>query len=165
MAQQGGNDGVETVLLAAIEAAFTDVPKGAITIHEADLLYNLGISQTERDAARARDRDSRWQEIPDSTIRKCSHALPFLDQIGWRYYVPAYMSWSIRHVADRESDSVDSTIYTFSHFDDAGYARYQSLSASQLTVVRRFLQFMADHPGQADDEVARDSLEKYWSRF
>jgi hypothetical protein len=124
------------------------VPRGRITIHEAEVIDNYG-SAAERTAASKLDAEERWERVPDEDIEACTTALCHLDPEGWRYYLPAYMIWSLKHF--RVSDSIvsDFTIYTFgpsssdSPLDDYNMARFRLLNQAQSRAVCRFLRSMA----------------------
>ena len=76
---------VETAeaIIEAIESAFAGTPPGAITIHEAEVIDDYG-SDAERRAARERDAEGSWDQVPDWDIEECQDALCFLDPEGWR---------------------------------------------------------------------------------
>jgi len=157
-------------IIEAIRSAFAGTPRGAITIHEAEVIDEYG-SAEERREARMRDTEEDWGEVPDDDIEECTAALCHLDREGWRYYIPAYMIWSLRNF--RTSDSVvsDFTIYTFdlTHENrllrNYQLERFSLLSQEQARAVCRFLRFMVSHDGDADGEVAQLALDKYWGRF
>lgn len=149
-------------LLALIERAFDGVPRGQITLHEADLLDRYEFTVAEQEAARSKDQESRWQDVPDEAIVDNADAMPFLDPASWRYYLPAFMSWSIRHIDEKDADPVDATIYTVAHTDTSYLDRYRTLSDDQVSAVARFLRFMMIHPVIAHSTVAAEALEFYW---
>jgi hypothetical protein len=153
-------------LVSEIEMAFADVRRGATTIHEAEILDRAFAAAHERELARAKDRETRWQEIPDDTIAECFDALAFLDPESWRYYLPAYMRWALVHLADEHHDAIDGVIYSLSSHGPDAIARYEVLSPEQSRAVCRFLRAMMDlPPGEVDGEAAQDGLDRYWSRF
>ena len=162
-------DTAETVI-EAIRAAFAGVPRGAITIHEAEVIDSYG-SEAERDAARRLDTEPSWDRIPNADIEECTTALCHLDPEGWRYYVPAYMTWSLRHFRVSLSNVSDYTIYTFdSSGSDPGMreyhlGRYRLLDESQSCAVCRFLQYMATNEAHADSWVANVALNEYWGQY
>jgi hypothetical protein len=156
-------------LVEAIRAAFSGVPRGETTIHEAEVIDDYG-GPEERLAARALDTETRWEDVPDRDIAKCSCALTYLDEISWRYYIAAYMVWSLRHLETTDSLSIDHTIYALDPGvralkDTDSERRFSSLTLAQSRVVLRFLWFMAERPDQADDVVALRAIDRYWSRF
>ncbi len=84
-------------IIQAIEQAFAGVPRGSITLHEAEVVDSYG-TEAERQRARKRDTEADWCEVPDSSIEECQNALPHLDPESWRFYLPAYMRHGLRHV-------------------------------------------------------------------
>lgn len=159
-----------SAVIAEITSAFDGVSReDGVTLHEADVIDDYG-SDAERQKARRLDQDSRWQDVPETDIENYP-ILCFLDPKGWRYYIAAYMVWSLRHHMTSDSMSVDSTIYTFklSKKEDLRkweMSRYSTLTESQSKAVCNFLRFMRDHShGFADELVARKALKKYWGRF
>lgn len=160
-------DSVDSII-EAIRSAFADVPRGDITIHEAEVIDDYG-SDDERRKARGFDTEESWDQVPDHDIEECQDALCFLDPAGWRYYLPAYMIWSLRNF--RVNDSVVSafTVYTFDlSVDDAvrqhELERFRLLNEAQSLAVCRFLRYMAANDGYADARVARLALDKFWDR-
>lgn len=160
----------EQTLVAAISAAFSGVPKGTITLHEAEVIDVYG-SEEERAKARWLDQESSWECVRDTAIEECTTALCHVDAPGWRYYIPAYMIWSLRNF--RVSDSIvsDHTIYTFDLSErdpgvrDYQLARFRLLNDAQSRAACRFLRFMALQDDHVDAGVAVQALDKYWGRF
>ena len=84
------------LVLDMIHRAFDGVERGrGITLHEATVIDDYG-SEEEQRKARELDQETRWQDVPDSTIAG-NFFLGYLDMEGYRYYLPALMSWSIRN--------------------------------------------------------------------
>ncbi|MBI4346572.1 MAG: hypothetical protein HY553_06935 [Elusimicrobia bacterium] len=158
-------------LLRAIEAAFDGVAREeGVTLNEAEVIDAYG-TQAERKAARLKDSDRRWQEVPPAEVERHADVLPFLDPKGWRYYLPAFMAWTLLHYPTTESLAVDSTIYTLDPGDAPelkarALERYKTLSGNQAAAVCRFLRFMCDVAGEdfCDALIARRAL-AYWGRF
>ena len=157
-------------IIAEIHAAFRGVPRGQITLHEAEVIDNYG-SKEERINARKLDTEQKWEEIPDNHVEECTSALCHVDPESWRYYVPRYMEWSIRHFRTTDSAVSDFTIYTFdpsttdSNLTEYSMTRYRLLNLDQCRVVFRFLRYMADNGDHADDRVANEAIRKHWGTF
>jgi len=157
-------------IIEAIRLAFAGVVRGKITLHEAEVIDSYG-SKEERAEARRLDSESRWGRVPDSHIEECTTALCHLDPAGWKYYVPAYMIWSLQYF--RESDSLvsDHTIYTFDpQMDDPrlreyALARHRLLDEAQSRAVCRFLRYMAANDGCVNGRAAKAALAAYWARY
>ena len=157
-------------IIEAIRAAFAGVPRGAITLHEAEVIDDYG-STEERQEARRLDSEASWEEVPDEALESCTSALCHLDPKSWRYYIPAYMIWSLRHFRESESIVSDFTIYTFNpYLDDPGLReyvapRFRLLDGPQSRAVCRYLRYMAANEDHADTRMANLALEGYWQRF
>jgi hypothetical protein len=157
-------------LIQAIRAAFAGVPRGRVTIHEAEVMDVYGTA-AERRTARLLDTEDTWDEVPDRDIEACTTALSHLDPEGWRYYLPAYMIWSLRHFRASRSLTSDQTIYALDFSDtNAEMQAYFGERARPLDLARsravcRFLQYMAENDDDADALAARRALDTYWSRF
>jgi hypothetical protein len=158
-------------IIGEIRRAFSDVSRAeGVTLHEALVIDNYG-SDSERSAARELDTDRRWEDVPDQLIEENDSALCFLDTKGFRYYLPAYMVWSLRN---------HETSVTFSHnhpicslaLSGSGrmrrwdLERFEAFNDEQARAICRFLRFMA----QRDELIvcvdeARAALDAYWGTF
>jgi len=153
-------------LLQLIDDAFDRVARGdAITLHQATVIDNYG-SQEEFLAAEARDTEARWQDIPDSAIMENPGPFHFLDGDGFRYYIPAFMSWAVRNYS---TDDSDASFFTYlavlpsiapreigrglgEGFDLQAFIDERSLSKAQVDAIYRFICFMAVRAEQRMDE-------------
>lgn len=139
-------------------------------MHEAEVIDSYG-SHAEREKARRLDTEENWERVPDHDIEECTTALCHLDPEGWRYYLPAYMIWSLRYFRVSRSIVSDSTIYTFDpDSSDSTLRRYKMdrfrlLDSAQSRAVCRFLRYMAANDGYADGKVANRALDEFWSQF
>lgn len=155
-------------IIEEIRAAFAGVRRGEISLHEAEVIDEYG-SDESREMARTQDVENCWEDVPDSHIEECTTALCHVDPESWRYYVPAYMCWALRHFETSSSIVVDFTIYTFkpSELDDSvlnyQMKRYELLNKAQCKAVCRFLQYMANC-NRADSDAAKTALVEYWRR-
>lgn len=162
------NEVLRDEIIAEITAAFSDVRRGAITLHEADVLDGCG-SESQRRTARALDLERRWQDVPDSDIESHPFALSFLCPESFRYYIAAYMVWSLRHYRTSSSLSSDFTIYaltpnTNKPTDKWQLSRLKMFSHRQACAIRRYLEFMVEHGDDfADDTQAKLALVAFWN--
>ncbi|PWU10334.1 MAG: hypothetical protein C5B50_25730 [Verrucomicrobia bacterium] len=161
------NDVLRDEIIAEITAAFSGVARGDTTLHEADIIDRCGPDSARR-AARARDAEKRWQDVPDTDIEQYPSALSHLCPESFRYYIAAYMVWSLRHYRTSGSASSDFTIYalapnTNKPKDKRALSRFENFSTRQAQAIRRFLEFMVEHgDGLADDAQASLALDAYW---
>lgn len=161
------SDAVQEVV-DAIHAAFAGVERGVITLHEAEVIDDYGAAD-ERAAARRVDGEERWEAIPDAHIEACPNALPHLDPQSWSYYLPRFMTWTLRNFDRSRSLVVDHTIYTLLLGDDRAlndYARqrYERLTPAQSQAVQRFLSLMGGQEAYCDARAASQAIERYWHR-
>jgi hypothetical protein len=156
-------------LLEQIRVAFIDVGRdGGVSLHEADVIDDYG-SMKERVAARKLDTDCVWRDVPESDIERYFWILSFLDPIGFRYYMPAYMTWTLKHYEHSGSISVDRTIYALDFSDDLrefAMERYTLMNQEQSEAICAFLRFMEECMSEDSDfNVAHQALERYWGQF
>jgi hypothetical protein len=130
----------EDVILE-IERAFDGVARDdGITLHEARALDDYA-SDAERAQARLRDTESRWQDVPQEDIEREYTIFSFLDDRGFRYYLPAYMTWMLCHFDHTHSASLDSTVFALepsSYFSK----RATLFDHAQATAILHFLEFL-----------------------
>ena len=155
-------------LIAEIRIAFKDILlDDGISLHEARAI-DANASAQQREYARKLDTDTRWESVLDEWIAKFYDVFPFFDLKGFRYYLPAYMVWSIRHFEESVSPSSDSIIYNLGPSLVAP-ARNQQIFASfdlaQCRAIYAFLKFMEANPLHADADAATEALEAYWKSF
>jgi len=151
-------------VVAAIEIAFDGVSRGdGITLHEADAIDNA-LSDSDRVAARLRDAESRWQDIPAEQIERACSSLCFVDAQGFHYYIPAFMRWSVQHYKDSDSLTVDTTIY---RLDGVEGDAFQLFTNEQRRAIALFLRHMASKEVSeyADAPFAIKALEERWGRY
>jgi hypothetical protein len=154
-------------IITAMERAFTALSRGIVTLHEAEVIDHYG-TDAERRKARTRDTEKDWRDVPDASIEECPNALPHLDPVSWRFYLPAFMRFGLRTMRSPRS-SIDRAIYSLALGDDRELNDYQrerfkTLDSGQAHVVHRFLEFAARNDAHCDGHIARQAVEKYWSR-
>jgi len=158
-------------IIGEIRRAFSDVSRDdGVTLHEALVIDNYG-SDAERSAARQLDTDCRWQDVPDHLIEENDSVLCFVDPKGFRYYLPAYMVWSLRNYEKSEGFSHNHPICCLGLGESGSIRqwdleRFEVFNDEQATAICEFLRFMAQ---QDEDTVcvddARSALDTYWGKF
>ncbi len=148
-----------TDVILEIERAFDGVARDdGITLHEARALDDYA-SDTERAQARLRDTESRWQDVPEEDIEREYTIFSFLDDKGFRYYLPAYMTWMLRHLNHTHSASLDSTVFALepsSYFSK----RATLFNVAQATAILHFLEFL-----MTDERFDDDSTMNAWTHW
>jgi hypothetical protein len=153
-------------LIAEIEAAFNGVSREeGVTLHETYVIDSGG-NERWRAKARRKDTEMRWLDVPDEEIEKASAALCFLDAKGFRYYIPAYMVWTLRNYRTTSSLSADNTIYAFSHKTVDNDGRFELLDAAQRRAICRFLRhFTRSDPDEFIAYYAEVALQYGWATY
>lgn len=168
-------------LIVQIETAFAGVRPGKIGIHQAEALDGYA-SKDEQEAARRLDCDTDWRDVPDAVIARSTAAFSFCDPEGWRFYLPAYMRFVLRHPRST-SPALDLVLSTLTMgwdaselgrsgdafvVDEASRAfrleRYGTLTPAQVRAVRDFLRYLAEHEDEARAREARVALGIYWEQ-
>lgn len=139
-----------------------------ITLHQAHVLDGYG-SEAEQAEARALDTDSYWWDVPDAVMATLPAPLNFLDPVGFRYYIPAYMIWTLKHHRISQSFTIDYTIYAFLIYENSREhtrQRFELMNGAQKQVICRFLRYFTTFGADAvDSRSAQQALDKYWSQF
>ncbi|MCR9246478.1 MAG: hypothetical protein NXI31_15705 [bacterium] len=146
-------------VIAGIRAAFEAVPRGAITLHEAQAMDDYATEEV-RANARVIDTEDSWEAVKDEWIQECPNALTYLDPVSWRYYLAAHMVWMLRHPGDM-SNSAASTIFSLESDTDPEGRRFGLLTAEQLNAVAAFLRHLRLHDVHDVDEA----LAGHWVQF
>ena len=154
-------------IIQSIEQAFAGVPRGSITLHEAEVLDSYG-TDAERQDARSLDTEDDWRQVPDSSIEECPVALSFVDPESWRFYLPAYMRFGLKFLTDRNNGAIDHAIYSLDkgenpNLTDYKLERFRTLNVEQARAVQEFLAFACENEDFCDGRIARNALEAYWS--
>lgn len=156
-----------SLLIKQITKAFEGVTRdGGVSLHEAREIDNYEGAEG-RAEARKKDTDCRWQDVPEEWIEHFYDVFPFFDAKGFRYYIPAYMVWTLKNYKSSQSNSVDFTIYALGVYErvDDPYYRFRLLNAEQSKAVCNFLKFMATYGAYwVDAGAARRALNQYWGQ-
>ena len=147
-------------LLDLIAQAFAGVSReGGISLHGTQVLDDWGT----RDAALAvaeLDTDTDWTEVPTADLQRFDSALSFLDPIGFRYYLPAYMTWDLSRCLGLDALWFESHLLFHLGYiaqDDDGqkeYRRTSLLDARQRNAALRYLRFIADYGTESSSREA-----------
>jgi hypothetical protein len=162
-------------LLELIERAFDGVERAeGITLHQAVVIGDYG-SEEEFEAAGRRDTEARWQEVPDADISTSTSIFSFLDPAGFRYYLPAAMSWAVKNYTNDEHDcgfftylallptvaprEVGRGIGAAFNLDDL--IKLHSFTPQQVDAIYRFICFMAIRAEYGMDEDEYAAIKKW----
>ena len=95
-----------------------------------------------------------WRDMTDVEVEGCYAALAFLSPAGFRYFIPAYLTYCVRN-PESPAAVIDSTVWAFlpQMYDmslrDFVASKYSSLDETQRAAVGTFLEFMVPHQPDA----------------
>ncbi len=177
-----------SALIEEITEAFLYVSRGnGIMLSEAWVIDAYG-SDEERAAAKAQDTDTHWQEVPEDDISFGYLCLSYLDPVSFRYYLPAYMIWTLKNYGHTDSTTPEAIFSNlkltdqnfhqwavdlkqrlgllpppeYSKINKRELERFNIFSLEQSKSIAHFLQFFAEcHT----DEIAQKALDSSWQKF
>jgi len=157
-------------LLAEIYEVFPGGSRQGGVSWSESVVIDLYGSPEERAEARAKDRDTRWQDVLDDPNWNPDRGVggwSFLDAIGFRYYLPAAMVLAVRQGWD-----VGILFYLNLPEGDLRewkHDKWSMLNLRQRLCVRRFLQYMgivsAWRKAEDDEYGWFDALRSYWGKI
>jgi hypothetical protein len=153
---------LEEDLIRQIEKAFSSV-----TLEDGASLnmtvYHDSWGSASEYAARAKfDERLNWKWIADSTLEQFKNVFCFTDISGFRFYLPAYMRWTIKN--HRNSDNIisDLTIYaldpTERPFNQKSFI--DCFTKPQIESILAFLDYCADNDDSLDGHAASENARK-----
>jgi hypothetical protein len=158
-------------LIRFIEEAFNGVeqPK-QLTLHVAeardDYDYDHDLEHRRKDYV------GRWQDVPEEHLKECDCALSYLDKVGMRFYLPAYMTWYLKFFGNKKEVYLDSVLYALDNDPHTpGLAEYHKERFSLFNDLQRkacalFVKYCAeDTTGFTDSNFAKKKYERYWSKY
>lgn len=161
-----------STLIAEITSAFDGVSRGnGITLHEARAMDNYASPQEQR-AARLYDTERRWQDVPDADIVDCCSALSFLDKDGFRYYLPAFMIYSLKHWGDDWERILSTCEFhllqdypkSLRQSEPEAIAEKYQFTPAQCKAIASFLRFIIDFDEARATQVTVKAVVK-WEKF
>ena len=110
--------------------------------------------------------DQELDRVNDNYIQKYAYfALPHLDSLSWRYYLPFLIDFSLRHAtAEAEPESslaVDGTLFSLRP-PEREPPRLSILTAEQKSVIVQFLDLLAFDERFVYQDYAMEVMEEYW---
>ena len=129
---------------------------GTDTMQEAAQAVDVGFSRVERPAneellhPRCMDDGdllelyevTDWREMRDELIVRSYAAPSFLSAAGFRYFLPAFLSYGLRN-PDSPEFVIESTIFHLTPGDDFTESRFTLFDGPQRHAIRLFLEAMA----------------------
>ena len=182
-----------TKIIQQVMSAFKNVKlEDGISLNEANEIYLIedyaylafSINSSEAEAllakANATDIDSDWQEISEENLSEFIDSggifYYYLDLKGWRYYLPAYMIWSLNRYIEYDyidglHDVVDIFLAQEQHrvfdriqrdFHQRNKAEYlASITVEQKSAIYKFLQFVINYSTGYEREGVQEIMERH----
>ena len=158
-------------LIGIIENAFDGVTQpDEITLHVAEAHDNYDYDNNLKH--RKKDYIGRWQDVPQEHIQKCGNALSFVEKVGMRFYLPAYMTWYLKNFGNDNIIYDDHTLYSLdNNAKDSELAEYHKerfslFTPEQLQACAFFVKFCANDTTEfSDTYFAQKKYERYWSSY
>lgn len=121
--------------LAALKAAFEGVRlEDGVSLHEADVTDDYGCER-ERKAARALDPEVDWRDVPTRELERMSWVWSYFDAKGFRFYLPAILTWWLVACTDPEADCTAVTSVLDSLRGKRG--KFRSISDEHVRLLSR----------------------------
>jgi len=114
-----------------------------------------------KEKAKHDERDN-WTAISDETLEQFTVTFSFTDLKGFRFYIPAYMIWAIRHHRTSDSIIADHTVYAIdpTHYLFETIPFWQWFTRDQVAAMTQFLEYAVRNDNSLDGKVARENLAK-----
>jgi hypothetical protein len=155
-------------VIPIIASAFPELPLPDMTLQEAELAdhtLDREISDDEWVTARQAGKGVTWKQVPLETLLSCSAALSHISEVGFVYFIPAYMVAALQHRAspqERTDDLLTSTVFQVTFTDtNHSLSRLKAFNDAQAEAVIAFLKEIAES-ADFNGREARKGLETYW---
>jgi len=161
------SDEVREKIITLIERAFHNVTRdGGATLHQMDLIDG-GWPMTEKAMtdAEKKDPEIRWQDISATKLSKFHESLSFLDDLGFRFYLPAFMRHALRTSSLEISRSeLDGVLWSLDGGPTRCYRRgsFALLQLEQKEAIAAFLYYFAIFGDFIQAPDARKGLKRGW---
>ncbi|MCW1924564.1 CPCC family cysteine-rich protein [Luteolibacter arcticus] len=157
-------------IITSIERAFRKVSRdGGITLHQMDLVDGnyLG-THIAMKIAEEEDPETRWQDIPAGKLSEFHESLVFLDDLGFRFYLPAFMTHALATAfPDIAYAEFNGVLWSLDGGPEDPYRRdsIALLNLEQKQATAAFLQLIATFADGSDAGYAKKGLRKGWDAF
>lgn len=155
-------DQKQTELIRRIKEAFADVVLGEGASLNMTEYYDSGCTEPKYLERATNDERHDWQAISDATLEQFTVTFSFTDLEGYRFYLPAYMIWTIKNHESSDSIISSHTIYSIdpTHYLFKDHPISKFFTNDQITCITDFLRFCIQHDETCDGEYANDNLKK-----
>lgn len=105
--------------------------------------------------------DETADRISDDYLERFHWGLAHLDAQSWRFYLPFFVDYAIRHITDAGSPVVDALLSSLRP-PDREPPRLLSLSKEQEDAITEFLDLLSFHERSGFQDYAMTVLEEFW---
>ena len=153
---------IHSKLIQKIQIAFKNVKlEDGVSLNMTEYKDSSGSIPEYKEKSLLDERND-WSAIPDSTLEQFTVTFSFTDLKGFRFYIPAYMIWTIKNFDKSNSIIGNFTIYAIdpNHyiFDKTSFTDW--FTREQITVMCSFLEFALQQNNMLDERVASQNLEE-----
>jgi hypothetical protein len=149
-----------TELIRTIQEAFRDVKlEDGVSLNMTEYYDSGGSAKHFKELAVNDERDD-WLRIDGETLEKFTVTFSFTDWKGFRFYLPAYMTWAIKHPESVVGLRTAFYLDPGSIFALKGKAVDEILNKQQIGAVVQFLQYCVEDSDHQDVKVATRRLKK-----
>lgn len=118
--------------------------------------------------AENKDPEPRWQDIPSGKLSEFHGSLAFLDNLGYRFYLPAFMRHALTTAfPDIEHAEIDGVLWSLDGGPECSYRRdsIALLDYEQKQATAAFLRLIATFAEDFQAAYARKGLKKGWDAY
>jgi hypothetical protein len=156
----------EDELIEIIEIAFANVCLDDGTSLNMAIFKDSGGSALHYAELAKSDERIDWHRVITPALASFQGTFNFTDLKGFRFYVPAYMIWTIRNHRTSSSIVKDFTIYAINpdHYLFRDVPLVKWFTPLQVAAMVAFLEYCVANDDSLDGHVARENLSKIQSR-
>lgn len=152
----------EDDLIAQIAAAFDKVQlDDGVSLNMAEFNDSGGSAAHFAEQAKSDERVD-WHRVITPALEAFTVTFCFTDLKGFRFYIPAYMIWTIRNHRISNSIITDNTIYAIDPdrylFREIAFTKW--FSPRQVAAMIAFLEYCVVNNDSVDGEIAAENLRK-----
>jgi hypothetical protein len=163
-------DDLSEKVITSIEKSFHNVTRdGGTTLHQMDLIDGgWPIKEEAMKIEEKKDPETRWQDIPSGKLSESHESLAFLDDLGLRFYLPAFMRHALR---TSQPGSIEPEIIgilgALSDGPENSFWRgaFAMLQREQKEAVAGFLQLIALKRDGFHHMLALKALNRGWQAY
>lgn len=145
-----------TAYITRLYAAFAEAPRPSekeITPHRC----------WECDEAAARLAPHEYTGVPDEDMNWLGDCLPLLSQKAFRYYLPSFVAFCLRHEDSNASAFIDYNLAPSPSLDEGERNRFAYFSAEERQAIAEFVEHRSKEEGAGSDRRHLDQAAEYWS--